>query len=131
MGQSPRMKEWRFMSLFRQAGAPAGRNEPIPTAELSCINGRPLKGPYPDHFQIAEFAAGCFWGVERKFWEIPGVWVTAVGYEGGETPNPTYRETCTGLTGHTETVRVVFDPKVVTYEALLKAFWELHDPTQG
>lgn len=119
------------MSIFRQASVPAGRNEPLPTAELHFVNGRPLKGPYPDGSQIAEFAMGCFWGVERKFWQVPGVWVTAVGYEGGETPNPTYQETCTGRTGHTETVRVVYDPKQVSYEALLKAFWEGHDPTQG
>jgi peptide-methionine (S)-S-oxide reductase len=110
---------------------PAGRADPIPTADVSFINGRPLKGPYPDGLEVAHFAMGCFWGVERKFWQSSGVWVTAVGYMGGETPNPTYRETCTGLTGHTETVRVVFDPAVISYDALLKLFWENHDPTQG
>jgi len=108
-----------------------GRSEPIPTAETSFINGRPLKGPYPEGLEVAHFAMGCFWGVERKFWQTDGVWVTAVGYMGGTTPNPTYQETCTGRTGHTEAVRVVFDPRVASYEALLKQFWEGHDPTQG
>jgi len=117
--------------LFHAGDALPGRPEPIATAERSFINGRPLKGPYPDGLQVAQFAMGCFWGVERKFWQTDGVWVTAVGYMGGTTPNPTYQETCTGRTGHTETMRVVFDPRVVSYEALLKQFWEGHDPTQG
>ena len=108
-----------------------GRPGPIPTAETHFVNGRPLKGPYPDGFQTAQVAMGCFWGVERMFWKLPGVWVTAVGYAGGVTPNPTYEETCSGRTGHTEAVLVVFDPKLTSYEALLKAFWEGHDPTQG
>ena len=112
-------------------GTFAGRPDPIPTAELSFVNGRPLHGPYPDGLELAHFAMGCFWGVERRFWQTDGVWVTAVGYMGGATPNPTYEETCSGRTGHTETVRVVFDPSMVTYEALLKQFWEGHDPTQG
>lgn len=108
-----------------------GRAEAIPTAETHFINGHALKGPYPDGLETAVFAMGCFWGVERVFWKVPGVYVTAAGYAAGITPNPTYEETCTGRTGHTEVVLVVFDPKVVTYEALLKTFWENHDPTQG
>ena len=108
-----------------------GRADPIPTAQDHFINGHPLKGPYPAGFETAVFAMGCFWGEERKFWSLPGVWVTAVGYVAGPTPNPTYEEVCSGRTGHTEAVRVVFDPAVISYEALLKAFWEGHDPTQG
>jgi peptide-methionine (S)-S-oxide reductase len=108
-----------------------GRSQPIRTAERHFVNDRPLKGPYPEGMQLAQFAMGCFWGVERKFWQVPGVWVTAVGYVAGLTPNPTYEEVCSGRTGHTEAVLVVFDPKVVTYEQLLKVFWEGHDPTQG
>ena len=108
-----------------------GRPEPIPTAQRSFVNDRPLKGPWPQGMQTAWFAMGCFWGVERMFWQVPGVWVTAVGYVAGSTPNPTYEEVCSGRTGHTEAVLVVFDPKLVTYEDLLKVFWEGHDPTQG
>jgi peptide-methionine (S)-S-oxide reductase len=108
-----------------------GRPDPIPTAETHFVNGRPLKGPYPEGLQTAQFAMGCFWGVERIFWQVPGVWVTAVGYVAGITPNPTYEEVCSGRTGHTEAVLVVFDPRVVSYETLLKTFWEGHDPTQG
>jgi peptide-methionine (S)-S-oxide reductase len=114
----------------RDAALP-GRAQPIPTAERHFVNGHPLKGPYPDGMQMAQFALGCFWGAERKFWEVPGVWVTAVGYAGGVTPNPTYEEACSGRTGHTEAVLVVFDPKQVSYDQLLKVFWESHDPTQG
>jgi len=109
----------------------AGRPEPIATAESHFVNGRALKGPYPETMQTAMFGMGCFWGVERLFWKVPGVYVTAAGYAGGMTPNPTYQETVTGLTGHAEVVRVVFDPKVVSYADLLKIFWEEHDPTQG
>jgi len=108
-----------------------GRAQPIPTADRHFVNGHPLKGPYPEGLELAQFAMGCFWGVERIFWQIPGVWVTAVGYIAGHTPNPTYEEVCSGRTGHTEGVLVVFDPKLVSYEALLKTFWEGHDPTQG
>jgi len=108
-----------------------GRAAAIPTAERHFVNGRPLKGPYPEGIQLAQFAAGCFWGVERKFWQVPGVWVSAVGYVGGITPNPTYEEVCSGRTGHTEAVLVAFDPAKVSYADLLKVFWEGHDPTQG
>lgn len=120
--------------LFGQttpAGTLPGRGEPIPTAEEHFVFHRPLKAPVPEGMEEAVFGMGCFWGVERKFWQHPGVWLTMAGYAGGATPNPTYRETCTGRTGHTEVVRVIFDPKVVAYEDLLKLFWENHDPTQG
>jgi len=108
-----------------------GRHEPIPTALTHYVNGAPLKGPYPEGAEKALFGLGCFWGAERKFWQMPGVIVTAVGYAGGSTPNPTYEEVCSGMTGHTEAVLVVFDPTQVRYEQLLKTFWESHDPTQG
>ncbi len=102
----------------------AGRPAPIPTADMHFISGRALNGPYPEGMQKALFGLGCFWGAEKKFWEILGVWVTAVGYAAGATPNPTYEEVCSGRTGHNEAVLVVFDPKKVSYEELLKAFWE-------
>jgi peptide-methionine (S)-S-oxide reductase len=108
-----------------------GRSQPIPTATTHFVNQRPLKGPYPEGMQKALFGLGCFWGAERVFWQMPGVWVTAVGYAGGNTPNPTYQEVCTGRTGHNEVVLAVFDPKVVSYADLLQRFWETHDPTQG
>ncbi|HEX4897577.1 MAG TPA: peptide-methionine (S)-S-oxide reductase MsrA [Candidatus Limnocylindrales bacterium] len=109
-----------------------GRPEPIlPAPAPHQVSGRPIAGPYPDGKETAEFALGCFWGEEQAFWEVPGVWVTAVGYQGGLTPNPTYQEVCSGRTGHAEAVRVVFDPSRVTYEQLLRVFWEGHDPTQG
>jgi peptide-methionine (S)-S-oxide reductase len=108
-----------------------GRNEPIPTSATHFVNGRSLKGPYPAGFRTVQFGMGCFWGAERLLWQIPGVWVTASGYAGGFTPNPTYHETTTGLTGHTEVVLVVYDPEEVSLEALLKVFFEAHDPTQG
>ena len=109
-----------------------GRPNAIPTAKQHFVNGNPLKGPYPAGSETAIFGMGCFWGAERKFWELgDGVYVTAVGYAGGETPNPTYEEVCSGRTGHNEVVLVVFDPKKISYERLLKTFWENHDPTQG
>ncbi len=109
-----------------------GRAAPIPTASQHFVNGHPLKGPYPEDCERAIFGLGCFWGAERKFWQAgEGVYVTAVGYAGGATPNPTYEETCSGLTGHTEAVLVVYRPRLISYEALLKLFWESHDPTQG
>ncbi|MDB5468414.1 MAG: peptide methionine sulfoxide reductase [Phenylobacterium sp.] len=108
-----------------------GRQHPIPTAETHFVNGHPLKGPYPEGYETAVFAMGCFWGVERIFWNLPGVYVTAVGYVDGLTPNPSYEEVCSGQTGHTEAVLVVYDPKAITYTDLLKIFWENHDPTQG
>ncbi len=109
-----------------------GRAEPIATAQTHFINKRPLKGPSPEGLQRAMFGLGCFWGAERKFWELgPGIHVTAVGYAAGHTPNPTYEEVCSGRTGHNEVVLVVFDPRQVSYERLLKTFWESHDPTQG
>jgi peptide-methionine (S)-S-oxide reductase len=114
------------------AEALPGRPAPIPTARTHFINGHALKGPYPEGLETAVFGLGCFWGAERKFWELgEDVYVTAVGYAGGSTPNPTYEETCSGRTGHTEVVLVVFDPKKISYEQLLKTFWESHNPTQG
>jgi peptide-methionine (S)-S-oxide reductase len=108
-----------------------GRPEPLPTAETHFLTGIPLKSPVPEGLAEAMFGMGCFWGVERKFWQLPGVWLTMVGYAGGFTPNPTYKETCTQLTGHNEVVRVIYDPAVISYDDLLKVFWEGHDPTQG
>ena len=103
----------------------------MPVPERHFVNSRALVGPYPEGLEKAVFGLGCFWGAERVFWQAPGVWVTAVGYAGGTTPNPTYEEVCSGRTGHTEAVLVVYDPKITSYEALLKLFWESHDPTQG
>ncbi|MEL7465114.1 MAG: peptide-methionine (S)-S-oxide reductase MsrA [Pseudomonadota bacterium] len=125
-----------MFSLFRKPEMPApgqalrGRPDPIPTSEAHFVNGRPLQNS-PDYLETAMFGMGCFWGVERMFWNIDGVWVTAVGYAGGETPNATYKEVCTGATGHNEVVLVAFDPAIISYEELLKVFWEGHDPTQG
>ncbi|MFF8842626.1 peptide-methionine (S)-S-oxide reductase MsrA [Streptomyces sp. NPDC015127] len=109
-----------------------GRPDPaFEVPDRHTVLGNPLLGPYPEGLEVADFALGCFWGAERKFWQTKGVWTTLVGYQGGHTPNPTYEEACSGLTGHTEAVRVVFDPSVVSYEELLKLFWESHNPTQG
>jgi peptide-methionine (S)-S-oxide reductase len=109
-----------------------GRPDPLPTADKHFVSGRPLKGPYPEGMRSAVFGMGCFWGAERKFWELgEGIWITAVGYAGGHTPNPTYDEVCSGMTGHTEVVLVVYDPAKISYGRLLKTFWESHNPTQG
>jgi peptide-methionine (S)-S-oxide reductase len=121
----------KTLELPTEAQALPGRAHPIPTAETHFVNGHALKGPYPEGLETAYFAMGCFWGVERIFWQLPGVYVTAAGYQEGVTPNPTYEEVCSGMTGHAEAVLVVFDPKVVSYADLLKVFWENHDPTQG
>ena len=119
-------------ALPSAAEALPGRAQAIPTASIHFVNGHQLKPPYPEGLEQAVFGLGCFWGAERKFWELgDGVHVTAVGYAGGHTPNPTYEEVCSGRTGHTEVVLVVFDPKKISYERLLKTFWENHDPTQG
>lgn len=114
----------------QQAALP-GRSDPLPTASKHFVSGYSLKGPWREGFKQIMFGMGCFWGAERLFWQVPGVYVTAVGYAGGITPNPTYEETCTGLTGHAEVVLVVYDPKVVSLDELLTLFWEEHDPTQG
>jgi len=108
-----------------------GRKEAMPVADTHYVNGNPIKAPFPAGLQQAVFGLGCFWGAERRFWQQPGVFSTAVGYAGGLTPNPTYEEVCSGLTGHTEVVLVVFDPQQTSFEALLKVFWEVHNPTQG
>ena len=108
-----------------------GRDTAMPVPEAHFVNGNPLRGPWPDGLESAVFGLGCFWGAERRFWETDGVYSTAAGYAGGITPNPTYQEVCTGMTGHTEVVLVVFDPQIVGYDELLKVFWEAHDPTQG
>ena len=108
-----------------------GRDEEIEVPDVHFLNGTPLKGPFPEGLSQAIFGMGCFWGVEKKFWQLEGVYSTAVGYSGGQTKNPTYREVCTGMTGHNEVVLVVFDPTIISYRDLLKTFWEDHDPTQG
>jgi len=108
-----------------------GRSTPLEVPETHYVNGNRIVPPFPEGLEEAVFGMGCFWGAERLFWQLPGVYSTAVGYAGGYTPNPTYREVCTGLTGHAEVVRVIFDPKKISYEELLKTFWEWHDPTQG
>ena len=123
--------------MFNKTRMPAkddalkGRAEKMPVPETHFVSGARLEPPFPDGTERAMFGLGCFWGAERKFWELPGVYTTAVGYAAGYTPNPTYREVCSGMTGHNEVVLVVFDPKRVSYDTLLKTFWESHDPTQG
>ncbi|WP_447528860.1 peptide-methionine (S)-S-oxide reductase MsrA [Vreelandella sp. TE19] len=120
------------MTLFsRTSAALPGRDTPIETSDVHAVNGQSIKAPFPEGYDEIVLGMGCFWGVERLFWQTPGVFVTAAGYAGGETPNPTYDETCTGRTGHTEVVRVVYDPAKVTLATLLQIFWEGHDPTQG
>jgi peptide-methionine (S)-S-oxide reductase len=113
------------------AEALPGRAESMPVPEKHFVNGHRLQPPFPDGLKRAMFGMGCFWGVERKFWQLNGVYTTAAGYAAGQTPNPTYREVCSGMTGHAEVVLVVFDPHVISYEELLRTFWENHDPTQG
>ena len=123
--------------MFRKTDMPSsqealpGRDEVMQVPEKHFVNGNRLQGPFPDGLQQAMFGMGCFWGAERKFWEAPGVYSTAVGYAGGYTPNPDYKEVCSGMTGHNEVVLVVFDPETTSYDELLKVFWEAHDPTQG
>jgi peptide-methionine (S)-S-oxide reductase len=119
------------MKLPNAVEALPGRATPLPTAATHWVNGNSIKPPFPAGMETAMFGLGCFWGAERKFWQLPGVYATAVGYAAGITPNPTYQEVCSGMTGHNEAVLVVFDPRKVSYETLLKTFWESHDPTQG
>lgn len=119
------------LALPKPEEALPGRSEPMPLLNRHFVNGHPLKPPFPEGMETAMFGLGCFWGAERKFWQQPGVFSTAVGYAAGSTPNPTYKEVCTGMTGHNEVVLVVFDPKLISYETLLKVFWESHNPTQG
>ena len=121
----------RKTHMIPEAQALPGRATGLSVPEKHFVNGHPLKAPFPVGLEQAVFGLGCFWGAERKFWKLPGVYVTAVGYAGGYTPNPTYEEVCSGRTGHTEAVLVVYDPKQIGYAQLLKAFWEAHDPTQG
>jgi peptide-methionine (S)-S-oxide reductase len=118
-------------SIPSKAEALPGRAERMPVSPKHFVNGHPIEAPFPDGLARAMFAMGCFWGAEKKFWSLPGVYSTAVGYAAGSTPNPTYREVCSGMTGHAEAVLVVFDPKAISFEDLLKEFWENHDPTQG
>ena len=119
------------LRLPRPEQALPGRSNEMPVPASHYVNGHPIAPPFPAGLEEAVFGMGCFWGAERKFWQAPGVYTTAVGYAGGYTPNPTYREVCSGMTGHTEVVLVVFDPKVTSYDEMLKVFWESHDPTQG
>ncbi len=121
----------KIAALPDKGHALPGRAEKMPVPERHYVNGHPMLPPHPEGLETAFFAMGCFWGAERRFWQQAGVYLTAVGYVGGMTPNPTYEEVCTGLTGHTEAVRVVFDPRIISYGELLRLFWESHDPSQG
>ena len=121
----------KSLAIPSKKDALPGREASMPVPAAHFVNGHPLQSPFPAGFARAMFGMGCFWGAERKFWQLPGVYTTAVGYAAGHTPNPTYREVCSGMTGHTEAVLVVYDPNVIRYEDLLKAFWEDHNPTQG
>ncbi|TVQ71526.1 MAG: peptide-methionine (S)-S-oxide reductase MsrA [Chromatiaceae bacterium] len=121
----------RKTAMPRPDQALPGRDEPMPVSKHHVVLNTPMKPPYPEGMETALFGMGCFWGAERAFWQLPGVHVTAVGYAGGYTPNPTYKEVCSGMTGHNEVVQVVFDPQRISYQDLLKVFWQSHDPTQG
>ena len=121
----------RMIDMPTPGEALPGREERLPVPERHYVSGNTLQAPFPDGMEQALFGLGCFWGAERKFWEVNGVYTTAVGYAGGYTPNPTYKEVCSGMTGHNEVVLVVFDPSLTSYEALLKVFWEAHNPSQG
>ena len=125
------LSQFSKQRLPRPEEALAGRSTPMSVPEIHHVNGNRIVPPFPAGMAMAMFGMGCFWGAEKRFWELPGVYSTMVGYAGGYTPNPTYREVCTGMTGHAEVVRVVFDPKVIEYAELLRVFWEGHDPTQG
>ena len=122
---------YKLLEMVTAENALPGRAEKMPLAEKHFVNQHDLHAPYPQNMQTAMFGMGCFWGAERRFWELPGVYLTLVGYAAGFTPNPTYEEVCSGMTGHNEVVLVVYDPDEVSYESLLKVFWESHDPTQG
>ena len=117
--------------LLQEKEALTGRDEPMPVPDRHFVNGHPLQPPFPDGFVMALFGLGCFWGAEKRYWEADGVYSTSVGYAAGYTPNPTYKEVCTGMTGHNEVARVIYDPSIISYAALLKLFWESHNPTQG
>ncbi len=125
------MKHSKSLNLPTRDEALGGRAQPLPVPASHFVNGNPLEGPWPEHLERAVFGLGCFWGAERRFWETDGVYSTAAGYAGGSTPNPTYEEVCSGRTGHAEVVLVVFDPAEVSFDELLRLFWESHDPTQG
>ncbi|MGQ0662482.1 MAG: peptide-methionine (S)-S-oxide reductase MsrA [Pseudomonadota bacterium] len=125
------LRSRKKLDIPAPADALPGRQQPLPIPATHFVNGNPMASPFPAGLETAMFGMGCFWGAEREFWRLPGVFATAVGYAGGATPNPSYEEVCTGMTGHNEVVRVVFDPRRLGYEALLKVFWESHDPTQG